>query len=104
MKITFSKIDSESNNALLWKVTPILLRNSSFWKENPLEIFSLSININPLSGFKSPNIHFNKTDLPDPEEPIITKDSPFDKFKLILSSTFFSPKLFCLESQRFFPV
>ena len=40
-----------------------------------LTISSPYISIFPVSGFNKPIKHFNKTDFPEPDFPIITRDS-----------------------------
>ena len=56
-----------------------------------------SIFIDPRFGFNKPIRHFSKTDFPEPDLPIITRDSFFDRCKFML----FKIILFPNETDKF---
>src|SRR5690554_764562 len=62
---------------------------------SPVSIFRTflpSTKISPLSGRIMPSTHLIITDLPVPDPPITTSDSPFGTVRLMPSSTTFLPK------------
>ena len=64
------------------------------------KIKSSFILIFPFSGVINPKIHFNKTDFPEPDLPIITEDVPLLIFKFNPFKTKLSLNFLCKFSKR----
>ena len=93
-KATFSQTFRESNRAPLWKSMPIF--SVWAWRARPVSAVTSapSIWIDPASGHSRPRTHFSMTDLPEPEPPITTTDSPAPTLRSTPSSTVLAPKDF----------
>ena len=50
--------------------------------------------MDPISGSKRPIIFFRRTDFPEPDAPIMAKDSPSSRLKLIFSNITLLPNVF----------
>ena len=50
--------------------------------------------MDPVSGSKRPIIFFRRTDFPEPDAPIIAKDSPSSRLKLTFSNITLLPNVF----------
>ena len=76
-KATFSQTRSESNSAPPWNSMPNLRMTSARPPSASATVSWSSILIEPASGRIRPRMHFSSTDLPVPEPPITTIDSPW---------------------------
>src|SRR5690606_37184065 len=63
-------------------------------------VLTPSISIVPLVGLSSPRMHLISTDLPVPEPPITTSDSPLAISRSTPFSTFLGPKDLCRSLTR----
>ena len=91
-KATFSQTRSESNKAPPWNSMPNLRMTSARPPSVRATVSSPSILIEPASGRIRPRMHFSSTDLPVPEPPITTIDSPWATSRSMPCRTFLGPK------------
>ncbi len=91
-KATFSQTGSESNRAEPWNSMPKGRR--IFSRSRPVRptVSWPSTRMLPASGRSSPRMHLMSTDLPEPEPPITTTDSPVPMLRSTPRRTFFAPK------------
>src|SRR3954449_3916273 len=90
-KATFCQTRSESKRAPPWNSMPNLRITCSRAESPRFAVSSPSILIEPASGSIRPRMHFRSTDLPVPEPPITTTDSPAATSRSMPRSTFLSP-------------
>ncbi len=88
---TFSQTRSESNSAPPWNSMPNLRITRARPRSDRPTVSSPSIWIEPLSGWIRPRMHFSSTDLPVPEPPITTIDSPAATSRSMPRSTVLAP-------------
>ncbi len=103
-KATFSQTRRESNSAPPWNSMPNLRMT---W-ERPLSgsptVSWSSTLIEPASGRMRPRMHFSSTDLPVPEPPITTIDSPLATSRSMPRRTCLGPKDFMTPRREIFGV
>src|SRR5215475_7510761 len=91
-KATFSQTRRESNKAEPWNSMPNCRRIFSRSPPDSPTVSWPSTNMLPDSGRSSPRMDLISTDLPEPEPPITTTDSPAPMLRSSPRSTFFGPK------------
>src|SRR6185312_9691732 len=101
-KATFSQTGRLSNSAPFWNSMPIPARTCSRSLRGMASRSHPSISISPSSGSIRPRMHFNSTDLPDPEPPITTIDVPGRTSRSMPSSTILGPNCFRRPRRRIF--
>ena len=91
-KATFSQTFRESKSAPPWNSMPNLRITRARSERDRPTVSSPSIRIEPASGCIRPRMHLSSTDLPEPEPPMTTSDSPTATSTSMPSSTFLWPK------------
>ena len=88
----FPRRVSESNRAPPWNSMPNLRMTRRAAAVVEVDVSSPSTGSSRASGAIRPRMHFSSTDLPVPEPPMMTSDSPGATSRSMPCSTFFGPK------------